>query len=184
MTAKNYAFVATVAINYILLLGLVWTIVFPNKRIWPPPKKWSWQYSTTWALFCAGFALNAILVVMDWNTWVIPDEIRFVIGIPIAVIGALWLSWGITTLGVANTSGQKDGFIASGPYCYTRNPQYLGDMILFLGIGFISNSLYSFIVHLLMAIVFLFTPLTEELWLEEQYGEDYCKYKKKTPRFM
>lgn len=184
MAVKSCIFLATVAINYILLLGLLWTIAFPNKRIWPPPKKWSWQYTTTWALFYVAFALNATLVVIDWNTWVIPNEIRFVIGIPVAFIGALWVTWGITTLGVANTSGQKAGLIASGPYRYTRNPQYLGDMILFLGIGLISNSLYSLIVHLLMALVFMFTPFSEEPWLEQQYGEDYCEYKKKTSRFV
>jgi protein-S-isoprenylcysteine O-methyltransferase Ste14 len=181
---KESIFLADVAINHILLFGVAWSIVLPEKRIWPPPKKWSWQYSTTWGLFYVAFISNALLVVLDWNTWVIPYEIRFLIGIPITVIGALLVTWGIVTLGIKNTYGLRNGFILSGPYCYTRNPQYLGDMILFIGIGLVSNSLYVAVVHLLMIVVFLFTPFTEEVWLEKQYGEEYRNYKKNTARFF
>ena len=72
--------------------------------------------------------------MLDWNTWVIPYEIRVFIGVPITIIGALLLTWGIVTLGIKNTYGLREGFILSGPYRYTRNLQYLGDMILFIGI--------------------------------------------------
>ncbi len=181
---KENIFLADVVINYVLLFGVVWSIVFPEKRIWPPPKKWSWQYSTTWVLFYAAFISNVLLVVLDWNTWVIPYEIRFHIGIPTTVIGALLVTWGIVTLGIKNTSGLRTGFILSGPYCYTRNPQYLGDMILFIGISFVSNSLYVAVVHILMILVFLFTPFAEESWLEKQYGEKYKNYKRNTARFF
>lgn len=181
---KENIFLADVVINYILLLGLAWSIVFPEKRIWPPPKKYSWQYLTTWGLFYVAFISNALLAVLDWNTWVIPYEIRFLIGIPITVIGALLVTWGIVTLGIKNTSGLRNGLILDGPYYYTRNPQYLGDMILFIGISLVSNSLYVTVVHLLMIVVFLFTPFTEEVWLEKEYGEAYRNYKRNTARFF
>ncbi len=181
---KEIIFIADVAANYILLFGLVWSIIFPEKRIWPPPKKWSWQYSTTWGLFYVAFISNILLLVLDWNTWLIPEEIRFLIGVPVAVIGALLVTWGIATLGIKNTYGLKNGFILNGPYRYTRNPQYLGDIILFVGMSLISNSLYFLVVHILMILVFLFTPFAEEMWLEEQYGEEYRNYKRNTARFL
>jgi len=65
--------------------------VFSGKRIWPPPKKDSLQYSTTWLLFYLVVVLNILLVVMDWNTWIIPNEIRFIIGIPVTLVGALFV---------------------------------------------------------------------------------------------
>ena len=181
---KESLFLADVGINYLLLFGVKWSIAFPEKRIWPAPKKWSWQYSTTWALFCVAFILNALLIVLDWNTWIIPGEARFLIGLPLLVIGAFLVTWGVTTLGIKNSYGLKDGFVLTGPYRFTRNPQYLGDMILFIGISLISNSLYVAVVHLLMILVFLLTPITEELWLEERYGEEYTKYKSNTARFL
>jgi len=36
----------------------------------------------------------------------------------------------------------------------------------------------------LLILIFLITPVVEEVWLEEQYGEDYLKYKQTTPRFL
>jgi protein-S-isoprenylcysteine O-methyltransferase Ste14 len=88
------------------------------------------------------------------------------------------------TLGIKNTSGLKDGFVNTGPYRYTRNPQYVGDTILFTGMILVSNSFYVAITHLLTILVFLLTPLTEERWLENQYGEDYLEYKRTAPRFL
>ena len=181
---KEIIFFADVAIHYILLLGVIWSLFFPEKRIWPPPKKGSLQYSTTWLLFYVVVILNVLLVVMDWDTWIIPNEIRFIIGIPITAVGAFFVTWGIANLGIKNTYGLKNGFISSGPYHYTRNPQYLGDTIIFIGISLISNSLYVLVVHLLMILVFAITPLIEEVWLEEQYGEKYNDYKRNTSRFL
>lgn len=181
---KHWIFIIDITVNYVLLFGALWSIAYPKKRVWPPPKKWSWQYNITWTLFYAAFALNAALLISDWNTWLIPDEIRFYLGIPVMLVGALLVTWGIFTLGVKNTYGLKDGFILDGAYLFTRNPQYLGDIILFVGIGLVSNSLYVLVVHLLMALVFLVTPFAEEVWLEKQYGEDYLIYKAKTARFF
>jgi len=36
---KESIFIVDVVTNYILLLGLLWFIVVPEKRIWPPPQK-------------------------------------------------------------------------------------------------------------------------------------------------
>ena len=181
---KYSIFIADVIANYCMLFGVIWSIVKPEQRIWPPPKKWSWQYTTTWVIFYIAIILNVLLLFLDWNTWIIPNEIRFFIGIPIILIGTLFVSWGILTLGIKNTYGLKDGFILSGPYRYTRNPQYLGDIILFMGISILSNSMYVTIVHILLSLVFIFASFTEEAWLENQYGEEYNKYKSNTERFI
>jgi len=128
--------------------------------------------------------LNAVLLVLDWNSWLFDYDLRLVIGIPFALIGTLLVSWGVTSLGAGNTSGLKDGLVSSGPYRFTRNPQYLGDMILFVGLSVIANSLYLWITHLLITIIFAVAPLAEEIWLEDQYGETYVQYKRGTSRFL
>ena len=128
--------------------------------------------------------LNVSLLLLDWNNWIISKPVRFFVGIPIIVIGSLLVSWGFATLGIKNTSGIKVEFVIAGPYRFTRNPQYLGDVILFVGITILSNSLYLAIVHVMGAMVFIITFLAEEVWLEKQYGEQYKQYKNKTPRFL
>lgn len=60
-------------------------------------------------------------------------------------------------------------FKSADPYRFTRNPLYLGEMALFLGLSVIGNSLlYLWIAHALLILVFVVTPLAEEIWLEER----------------
>ena len=177
-------FIIDIFVLFVLLIGALWSVAFPEKRTWPPPEKRSWQHALTWACFCIAFLCNAALIILDWNSWVMKDEVRLLLGIPLAIIGALLVSWGVATLGVSNSSGLKGGFVLDGSYRYTRNPQYLGDMLLFIGLSLITNSLFLWITHVLIILVFMITPLAEEVWLEEQYGEEYREYKRGTSRFL
>ncbi len=167
-----------------LLLGGVWSLAYPSKRIWPPPGEGSWQHRLTWVCFCAVFLLNAAILVLDWNSWLMTSNVRFLLGAPIAAMGAFLVAWAIATLGTGNTSGLPQGLISAGPYRFTRNPQYLGDMILFVGLSLIANSTYLWIAHALLILVFIIAPLAEEPWLEEQYGQAYVDYKRRTRRFL
>lgn len=177
-------FLIDVMAHYVLLVGVAWSIFLPPKRAWPPPQKRSWQHAATWILFYLIFAIHIALIFLDWNSWVFKSYARLFLGIPLVLIGSGFLYWGILTLGVKNTSGVKDGFINTGPYRYTRNPQYLGDAFIFLGMILVSNSFYVLITHALTIFVFLLAPLTEEVWLEEKYGSMYLEYKRNTTRFI
>ena len=45
----------------------------------------------------------------------------------------------MVTVGWKNTSGLKGGFVSDGPYRFTRNPQYVGDIVFFIGVGVIAT---------------------------------------------
>jgi protein-S-isoprenylcysteine O-methyltransferase Ste14 len=94
------------------------------------------------------------------------------------------VSWGIITLGLENTHGRRGGFITGGPYRFTRNPQYLGDIVLLIGLMLIANSVAVIVINLLIILSFILMPFAEEIWLEEQYGEAYLQFKARTPRFL
>ncbi|MHA1147081.1 MAG: methyltransferase family protein [Promethearchaeota archaeon] len=183
-SVKFEIFLIDLICSHILLIGITWSVIFPKKRVWPPPKKASWQYLLSWILFYMAFCCNALLFVVDWDTWIMTNPLRYIIAIPLIILGSLLASWGIFILGAKNTSGIKDKFITKGPYRFTRNPQYLGDITLFIGLTIFANSEYLLITHFLLSLVFIITPLAEESWLERQYGENYLKYKKQTPRFL
>ena len=123
-----------------LLAGTVWSVARPDRRIWPPPGPGSWQYVVTWILSFVACGLNASLLVLAWNSWVFPGRLRLLVGIPLALLGAVLALWGVRSVGWKNSSGLGDGFLTAGPYRFTRNPQYLGDDVLSLGLGIIANS--------------------------------------------
>lgn len=176
-------FYANVFANGVLLLGTIWSIALPERRAYPMRAKGASYYSM-WLLFDFIILSNLALVVLDWNTGPLSAELRFLIGGPILVLGAAFLIWGITTLGITNTSGVRDGFVARGPYAISRNPQYVGDFFLFAGIVIVANSEVVLITHVLTSLVLLLSPLAEEPWLEGEYGDEYMTYRRSVPRFL
>ena len=181
---SNILFGVDVAILIASLAGAVWSAAVPGRRIWPPPGRRSWQYFLTWASYCAVCGINLLLLLMHWNSRVFQSPLRFVVGIPLALLGGMLAVWGMVTVGWRNTSGLKGGFVSYGPYRFTRNPQYVGDIVFFIGVGVIANSVFLWIAHLLLALVFVVAPRTEEPWLEEQYGDAYREYRRRVPRFL
>lgn len=181
---SNILFGIAVLILIALLAGLIWSAAVPDRRIWPPPGRRSWQYRFTWGGTCVVSGISILLLLMYWNSWVFQSPLRFVVGIPLAVGGvALGLS-GVVTAGLKNSQGLKDGFVPAGPYRLTRNPQYVGNIVALVGVSVIANALLLWISNLLVILWFLVAPLAEEPWLEEQYGDAYREYRKRVRRFL
>ena len=176
-------FAIDVAILTVLLAGVLWSIAVPDKRIWPPPRRRSWQWVLTWTCYLAVCGLNVALLFLDWNAWRFPSYLRFVAGVPPVLLGGLIAGWGVITLGGKNSAGLKDGFVLAGPYRFTRNPQYVGDVMIYVGVSVIANSFFLWVAHALLSFVFVLAPIAEERWLEQQYGEAYREYRRATPRF-
>jgi protein-S-isoprenylcysteine O-methyltransferase Ste14 len=177
-------FTVDLIVLIMLLIGALWSVAVPNKRTWPPPSNKAWQYYLAWILFCLVSGLNTLLIVFDWNTWVFDNPLRFFLGVPLILIGSLLVMWGIRTLGTRNTSGLADKFVKDGPYRFTRNPQYLGDIVLYVGLCLVTNSLYLWITHILLILNFVITTISEEDWLLDQYGDPYREYLEGTSRFL
>lgn len=166
-----------------LLLGVVWCIAFPSRRIYPMASPDRWYY-WMWFLFGFVFLSNAAFVFLDWNSGLWPSPLRFWLAVPVAALGAALASWGIATLGAKRTSGLADEIFGEGPYLFTRNPQYIGDVLLFVGIAIFANSAVVTVTHLLTALVLLLGPFAEEPWLEGEYGNAYLAYRQRIPRFL
>ncbi len=177
-------FYINLSLHYIIFGIIIWSIIFPLKRVWPPPLKNSWQYKIYWGIFYIMMILDFILTIQEFNSWIVPYKIRYFIGLPLILIGFSIMIFAVYTLGIKNTYGLENGFIEKGVYKYTRNPQYLGDIILFLGLTLFVNSLNLTILFLLTIIIFIFMPFSEEIWLEERYKDRYIEYKNRTSRFL
>jgi len=77
----------------------------------------------------------------------------------------------------------KGKLLTTGIYSYTRNPIYSAFTILSLGIILIANNYYLLIlpfIHWLFLTILMI--LTEEKWLQKEFGKEYEEYKKKVNR--
>jgi protein-S-isoprenylcysteine O-methyltransferase Ste14 len=166
-----------------LLSGAVWCIAFPARRIYPMARPDGW-YVALWTLFGFIFLSNPVFVFLDWNTGPLVGPLRFWLAGPLVSLGGALVLWGMATLGARRTSGLAEGLVAEGPYLLTRNPQYVGDFLLFSGVALFANSGVVAVTHLLTALVLLLAPFAEEPWLENEYGQAYVDYRRSVPRYL
>ncbi len=88
--------------------------------------------------------------------------------------------WGIPA---QHDNERQTLLITEGPFSYSRNPIYLGGLLLFFGFSIAMRS-YSI---LLVPVVFYAmhkTILVEEELLLKKFGKEYEKYKTKVARFI
>ncbi len=85
-----------------------------------------------------------------------------------------------------NTDGQlADVLNTSGMYSITRNPLYLGNFLIWISIVSLSGSLVIILLFILFFTWFYASIISEEeSFLEVQFGEEYAKWKIRTPKFF
>ena len=76
----------------------------------------------------------------------------------------------------------------SGPYSYTRNPLYCGNVIIYLGFVFFSGGVFMWEISILTISFFVFQYYhiisLEEETLIDIFGNDYKTYKKNVPKLF
>jgi protein-S-isoprenylcysteine O-methyltransferase Ste14 len=99
-------------------------------------------------------------------------------------LGAVFIVAGLAIRGVASGYLDKNERLAtSGPYAYTRNPLYLGSVIMAVGFAIVARSLW---IALILAAVFIgiYLPVirAEETYLAQRFPE-FPEYARQVPRF-
>ena len=181
----DWMFWTAVFLELIYLALFLWTIRSETFRFWPPPSARSWQFFTAWIVAALVFVLYFLLGLFDFNSFVLPSFWnRLPIALIILIIGAAIGSWASLSFPFRTTLGLGEQLITKGPYRYSRNPQYLGDILLIFGFFVLTNSCMVGVTGLLGILLNLMAPFTEESWLEERFGEEYRCYKQLVPRFI
>ena len=116
--------------------------------------------------------------------------------------GAVWTATGIALCAAGQvlrawvlgqvpdgTSGQNERLIAtelntSGPYARTRNPLYLGNFLITIGLCVAAHDLaLLLLVALLFAVQYRAIIAAEEGFLLERFGARFEEYRRTVPRF-
>jgi len=93
----------------------------------------------------------------------------------------LLLGWMVQCRPVPREGTQTRRLVTSGAYRYTRTPMVFGYLLIWIGLGFLFNSLFHTIgvTSIVTAGLIAFVKLWEEKNLEKRFGEPYIQYKKK-----
>ena len=164
--------------------ALLWSILCPSRRIWPPV-----QYSAAtpffvWTPTLTLFAILITLGALEWGELGIADLVRFGVGPALILIGnvAVWSE--VKHFGMRQTGGDVGRLRTSGLYRFSRNPQYVADILMIIGWVLLSASGAAGMVGLCMTVLLLTAPFAEEPWLRDRYGQDFEDYAKKVRRFV
>jgi protein-S-isoprenylcysteine O-methyltransferase Ste14 len=102
------------------------------------------------------------------------------------IIPGIWIAInGVkeVTLKVAETH-RADKIIITGVYSIIRHPQYLGGLLVHIGISFLFSAWYSLLFTPLMIVLIYFISKKEEIELFREFGKEYDTYKKKVRMFL
>ncbi len=75
--------------------------------------------------------------------------------------------------------------VTTGPFRLSRNPIYLGGLIVLAGVALFLGSLVTFFFPVLLFLLlnFLYIP-SEEIEMERIFGMEYIEYKRKVRRWV
>jgi len=88
------------------------------------------------------------------------------------------------------TSGREtflraDALNTTGIYAIVRNPLYMGNFLMFIGIVIAFSNVYAaFVFALFLILQYYFIILSEENFLQEKYGESYETYCRQVRRII
>jgi protein-S-isoprenylcysteine O-methyltransferase Ste14 len=101
------------------------------------------------------------------------------------IVGALVLLPGLVLRGLASGHVQKDKQLTtSGPYAYTRNPLYLGSLMLATGFAIAARSWWIVAIMIVMfAVIYVPVIAGEERYLRRTFP-GYDDYARHVPRML
>jgi protein-S-isoprenylcysteine O-methyltransferase Ste14 len=128
------------------------------------------------------------LAVMLW--FARPSTASLAVGFGVALVGEAIRFWGVSIAGSeTRTTGKVGGtsLITSGPFAYVRNPLYLGNILVYVGVGIMSMALFPWLP--IFAVLWFFLQYylivtKEEEYLTERFGAAYAEYKASVGRFF
>jgi len=118
--------------------------------------------------------LYAVFLPLQLGTaWLYSGLVIFLFGIVFTIVAILNFA-----------TSPKDKVITKGLYRFTRNPTYIGMILMHIGLGIACSSwLLLLLVVVLMILLNAVLP-SEERYCLYLYGDDYRKYKNRTPRWI
>jgi len=128
-----------------------------------------------------------VIVMLIFNNASITS---IIVGIIIALIGEVFRFWGVSYAGSETRRTNEVGgsyLVISGPFAHLRNPLYLGNILIYTGIGIMSMALFPYLQ--IAALVWFYFQyrviiLGEEEYLHKTYGKQFEDFVKNVPRLI
>jgi len=108
--------------------------------------------------------------------------------VPVAL--GIWLaSWGHRLFVEAGTTirpgSESSALVTRGPFRVSRNPMYLGMVLVLIGVGVLLGSAWAFVVvPVFMVLLEVLFIRPEEAMMRVRFGEEFAAYRRRTRRWL
>ena len=140
----------------------------------------------------AFFDMQILVDIFTFPADIIPQPYNLV-GILLIPVGMLFIIWANYTLlhigkiGLRNREPMQrpSSLVLVGPFRFTRNPIYLGNLLMLLGLVIVWSSVVTAFFLILLYIIFRYVFIKkEEVILEEEFGDAYRDFKNRVRRWI
>ena len=143
--------------------------------------------------FFANRSFTPIPIALSIIYFAQPENQNILLGFMVLLVGELIRMWSVSYAGgeTRTTSVGAPSLCTAGPYGYVRNPIYVGNMLMYLGIVIIAGSpnLKLMVLATMSFFIIQYSLIIslEEEKLDELFGPEYVAYKNNVrailPRF-
>jgi protein-S-isoprenylcysteine O-methyltransferase Ste14 len=149
-----------------------------DRRPWDLPPAW---FLGAGALMLALDQLLPLARLVPWP-WTLLGALPIVAGIALALAAVRRFHRAGTPVRPFELS---NALVTDGPFRFTRNPMYLGMMLVLLGLALLLGTLTPLLVlPAFFALIHLRFVRLEEAFLELHFGEAYRAYKERVRRWL
>lgn len=152
-----------------------------SSGVWIPPP-----------LIYIGLLILGFVIQFYWPLQIVGLD-HFIIvraaGAVLILVGALVIASAIGTFRSAGTSmvpvRPTTALAFSGPYRFTRNPMYLGMLVVSAGIGLAADAVWPILMLPIMVVAVNYAVIRrEEKYLAAKFGEPYTTYTSRVRRWI
>lgn len=150
------------------------------------PSRFPWPPVLLAAIVVAAWVAQTI-VPLPWPG--VGDTASRIAGLGLGAAGLLLMIWAVITLRRAGTTVMPNAaaarLVTDGPFRYRRNPIYLADMLILLGIAELMRNVWLVLLTPVFGLLVTWLAiLPEEQHLEARFGDAYRAYKERTRRLI
>ena len=110
--------------------------------------------------------------------------------IPVGFLLIIWANYALLHIGKIGLRNREpmqkpSNLVLAGPYRFSRNPLYLGCLLVLLGLVIVWSSVVTAFLTILVYIIFRYMFIKkEELILEDEFGDEYRNFKTRVGRWI
>jgi protein-S-isoprenylcysteine O-methyltransferase Ste14 len=118
---------------------------------------------------------SGFLIVLVFAVFSHPTEASLQIGIPVSIAGLALRAW------AAGCLAKNQQLATGGPYAYTRNPLYLGTLIVAAGLAIASHSIWLGVLFAAVFVLIYLPVIQNEQQHLRSLFPDYAAYSARVP---